>query len=158
MMPESPVTVAASAVFSSVPWLQITDTLGPRAIYASNSRQVTATTFSTLLINGRPPTKTLSNVLLMVNATIARVTRYDISYGGSLYEFRPVEEAMNLKIEDVFAERETNRYRLHARHLNEQMVRVLRTIGFDQGYKRGGGKTFHNRNDSPNFVLVTSGG
>src|SRR6516162_11063549 len=62
---------------------------------------------------------------------------------------------MNLKIEDVFAEREANRYRLHARHLNEQMVRVLRTIGFDQGYKRGRGQYLYDRNGSQYLDLLS---
>jgi ornithine--oxo-acid transaminase len=46
---------------------------------------------------------------------------------------------MSLDIADLFAEREAERYALHARHLNEQMVRVLRTIGFDKGFRRGSG-------------------
>ena len=65
---------------------------------------------------------------------------------------------MNLKIEDVFAEREGNRYRLHARHLNEQMVRVLRTIGFDQGYKRGRGQYLYDRNGSQYLDLLSGWG
>ena len=41
---------------------------------------------------------------------------------------------MTLDITELFAEREADRYALHDRFLNEQMVRVLRTIGFDKGY------------------------
>jgi len=40
---------------------------------------------------------------------------------------------MSLSITDLFAEREAERYSLHTRYLNEQMVRVLKTIGFDKG-------------------------
>jgi ornithine--oxo-acid transaminase len=47
---------------------------------------------------------------------------------------------MSLEITDLFAEREAERYALHARYLNEQMVRVLKTIGFDRGYRRGSGQ------------------
>jgi ornithine--oxo-acid transaminase len=47
---------------------------------------------------------------------------------------------MSFEITDVFAEREAERYALHARYLNEQMVRVLKTIGFDRGYQRGTGQ------------------
>ena len=32
---------------------------------------------------------------------------------------------------DLFAERERERFAMHTRHLNEQMVRVLKTIGYD---------------------------
>lgn len=39
----------------------------------------------------------------------------------------------------MFAEREADRYDMHSRHLNEQMVRVLRTIGFDVRFRRGTG-------------------
>jgi ornithine--oxo-acid transaminase len=44
---------------------------------------------------------------------------------------------------DVMAvqdEREAERYDLHTHHLNEMMVRVLRTIGFDVGFRRGVGQ------------------
>ena len=37
----------------------------------------------------------------------------------------------------LFDARESDRYDLHARHLNNQMVRVLKTIGFDARFTRG---------------------
>ena len=40
----------------------------------------------------------------------------------------------------LFAEREPERYALHTRHMNGMMVRVLRTIGFDIGFRRGTGQ------------------
>jgi ornithine--oxo-acid transaminase len=40
----------------------------------------------------------------------------------------------------MFAERQADRYDMHSRHLNEQMVRVLRTIGFDVQFCRGTGQ------------------
>jgi ornithine--oxo-acid transaminase len=40
----------------------------------------------------------------------------------------------------MFAEREADRYDMHSRHLNEQMVRVLRTIGYDVRFSRGTGQ------------------
>ena len=40
----------------------------------------------------------------------------------------------------MFAEREGDRYDMHSRHLNERMVRVLRTIGFDVQFCRGKGQ------------------
>jgi ornithine--oxo-acid transaminase len=45
----------------------------------------------------------------------------------------------------LFAEREAERFALHARHLNEQMVRVLRTIGYDVGFTRGAGQYLYDR-------------
>jgi ornithine--oxo-acid transaminase len=47
---------------------------------------------------------------------------------------------MSLEIKELFAEREAERYALHTRYLNEQMVRVLKTIGFDKRYQRGAGQ------------------
>jgi ornithine--oxo-acid transaminase len=40
----------------------------------------------------------------------------------------------------TFAAREAERYDIHSRHLNEQMVRVLRTIGYDVRFRRGEGQ------------------
>jgi ornithine--oxo-acid transaminase len=37
----------------------------------------------------------------------------------------------------TFEERESERYALHAQHLNAMMVRVLGIIGFDIGFRRG---------------------
>ena len=45
---------------------------------------------------------------------------------------------MAYDIADLFAWRESERYALHSRHLNEQMVRVLKAIGYDVGFRRGG--------------------
>ena len=39
---------------------------------------------------------------------------------------------MSVEIDHLFAEAEPQRYALHTRYLNEQMVRVLKTIGFDR--------------------------
>ncbi|RXS86585.1 aspartate aminotransferase family protein [Streptomyces sp. TM32] len=42
----------------------------------------------------------------------------------------------------LLAERGTERYELHARHLNHQLPRMLRTIGFDKVYERAEGAYF----------------
>jgi ornithine--oxo-acid transaminase len=47
---------------------------------------------------------------------------------------------MAVDIASLFAEREGDRYSLHSRHLNEQMVRVLKTIGFDARFQKGRGQ------------------
>jgi ornithine--oxo-acid transaminase len=47
---------------------------------------------------------------------------------------------MSFDIKQLIAEREDERYELHANHLNEQMVHVLKTIGFDKRYQRGVGQ------------------
>src|SRR3990170_5892063 len=45
----------------------------------------------------------------------------------------------------LFAAREGERWSMHNRHLNEQMVRVLRTIGYDVGFCRGAGQYLYDR-------------
>jgi ornithine--oxo-acid transaminase len=45
----------------------------------------------------------------------------------------------------IFDEREAERYALHTRHLNEMMVRVLKTIGYDVGFQRGTGPYLFDR-------------
>jgi ornithine--oxo-acid transaminase len=52
---------------------------------------------------------------------------------------------MEPDIAALFAEREAERYGLHSRHLNEQMVRVLKTIGFDVGFRSGRGQYLFDR-------------
>jgi ornithine--oxo-acid transaminase len=47
---------------------------------------------------------------------------------------------MSLDIQSLFAEREAQRYALHTQHMNEQMVRVLKTIGYNVGFVRGKGQ------------------
>ena len=52
---------------------------------------------------------------------------------------------MAYDIADLFAQRESERYALHSRHLNEQMVRVLKAIGYDVGFRRGKGQYLYDR-------------
>jgi len=67
-------------------------------------------------------------------------------------------EVMGLDIASLFAERETERYALHVRHLNEQMVRVLRTIGFDVAFRSGSGQYLYDRNDVRYLDLMSGWG
>jgi len=63
---------------------------------------------------------------------------------------------MSLDIAELFAEREGERYSLHTRHLNEQMVRVLKTIGFDKAFRRGRGAYLYDR-DGERYLDLLSG-
>src|ERR1700749_423076 len=51
----------------------------------------------------------------------------------------------NLDISGLFMEREGQRSSMHARHLNEQLVRVLKTIGYDVGVQKGQGAYLYDR-------------
>src|SRR5918993_5459293 len=63
---------------------------------------------------------------------------------------------MGHDIAALFAEREADRYQLHSRHLNEQMVRVLRTIGYDVGFQKGQGQYLFDR-DGARYLDLLSG-
>ena len=51
----------------------------------------------------------------------------------------------NTDMQALFAAREAERFAMHTEHLNEQMVRVLRTIGYDVGFCRGSGQYLYDR-------------
>jgi ornithine--oxo-acid transaminase len=65
---------------------------------------------------------------------------------------------MSLDIEGLFAKAEADRYTLHTRHLNEQMVRVLKTIGFDRAYQRGKGQYLYDRQGQQYLDLLSGWG
>src|ERR1700734_2461904 len=48
-------------------------------------------------------------------------------------------------IVSMFSRREPERYALHSRHMNEMMVRVLQTIGYDVGFRSGTGQYLFDR-------------
>jgi ornithine--oxo-acid transaminase len=52
---------------------------------------------------------------------------------------------MDLDIAQLFARNEADRYEVHSRHLNEQMVRVLRMLGYDVGFCRGTAQYLYDR-------------
>lgn len=51
----------------------------------------------------------------------------------------------NLDLSEMFNAREAERGAMHTRHLNEQLVRVLKTIGYDVGFVRGEGQYLFDR-------------
>ncbi len=65
---------------------------------------------------------------------------------------------MSLDIEQLLADRDVERYQLHARFLNEQMVRVLKTIGFDRAYQRGEGQYLYDRSGNKYLDLLSGFG
>jgi ornithine--oxo-acid transaminase len=65
---------------------------------------------------------------------------------------------MGLDIKELIAEREIERYRLHSSHLNEQMVHVLKTIGFDRRYQRGVGQYLYDERGEKYLDLLSGWG
>ena len=65
---------------------------------------------------------------------------------------------MSLEIKEIIAEREIERYQLHSSHLNEQMVHVLKTIGFDKRYQRGVGQYLYDEHDAKYLDLLSGWG
>ncbi len=57
----------------------------------------------------------------------------------------PVGERPPFDIGSILAEREIDRYTMHTEHMNEQMVRVLQTIGYDVGFRSGHGQYLFDR-------------
>jgi ornithine--oxo-acid transaminase len=64
----------------------------------------------------------------------------------------------NVDLPKLFAEREAERGSLHTRYLNEQLVKVLKTIGFDVGFKRGSGQYLYDRQDQRYLDLLSGFG
>src|SRR5881227_235932 len=62
----------------------------------------------------------------------------------------------NLDVSEMFVERQAQRSSMHARHLNEQLVRVLKTIGYDVGFQKGQGQYLYDR-DGVRYLDLLSG-
>jgi ornithine--oxo-acid transaminase len=65
---------------------------------------------------------------------------------------------MGIDVAALFAEREGDGYALHTRYLNEQMVRVLRTVGFDRQYQRGRGQYLYDAEGEQYLDLLSGWG
>ena len=65
---------------------------------------------------------------------------------------------MSFEIKEIIAEREIERYQLHSSYLNEQMVHVLKTIGFDKRYQRGVGQYLYDEHDAKYLDLLSGWG
>ncbi len=65
---------------------------------------------------------------------------------------------MSVDIQSLFADHEAERYALHTQHMNEQMVRVLKTIGYDVGFVRGQGQYLWDRTGAKYLDLLSGWG
>src|SRR5260370_3059246 len=64
----------------------------------------------------------------------------------------------NLDVSEMFMERESQRSSLHARYLNEQLVRVRKTIGYDVGFQKGQGQYLFDREGARYLDLMSGFG
>src|SRR5215470_19786724 len=64
----------------------------------------------------------------------------------------------NLDVSEMFVERQAQRSSMHARHLNEQLVRVLKTIGYDVGFQKGQGQYLYDREGARYLDLLSGFG
>src|SRR6201998_2827070 len=62
----------------------------------------------------------------------------------------------NLDVSEAFARRQSGRSSMHARHLNEQLARSLKTIGYDVGFQKGQGQYLYDR-DNVRYLDLLSG-
>src|SRR3954454_9225531 len=63
-----------------------------------------------------------------------------------------------LDVSEVFVGRQAQRSSMHARHLNEQLVRVLKTIGYDVGFQKGQGQYLFDRSGARYLDLLSGFG
>jgi ornithine--oxo-acid transaminase len=77
------------------------------------------------------------------------MARVEMAYSGA---------STTYDIVALFAQREADRYAMYNRHLDEQMVRVLRTIGYDVGFCRGKGQYLYDRQGARYLDLLSGFG
>lgn len=65
---------------------------------------------------------------------------------------------MSFSIADLFSQHFDKKFSLHEEYLNNQMVRVLRTIGYDRNYKRAVGQYLYDENDNEYLDLLSGFG
>src|SRR3981081_4343737 len=62
----------------------------------------------------------------------------------------------NLDVSEMFVDRQAQRSAMHSRYLNEQLVRVRKTIGYDVGFQKGQGQYLFDR-DGARYLDLLSG-
>ena len=63
---------------------------------------------------------------------------------------------MSFSIAELFAQHATDKFDLYEQHLNQQMVRVLKTIGYDRHYKKALGQYLYDQ-DGNEYLDLLSG-
>lgn len=75
-----------------------------------------------------------------------------------IHEVQPEGKERSFDISELLASHETERYSLHRQFLNEQLVKVLKTIGFDVGFRSGHGQYLFDRTGDRYLDLLAGWG
>jgi ornithine--oxo-acid transaminase len=65
---------------------------------------------------------------------------------------------MSFSIAELLSERSNDKFALHEKYLNNQMVRVLKTIGYDRNYKRATGQYLYDQDNNEYLDLLSGFG
>ncbi len=65
---------------------------------------------------------------------------------------------MTFSIAELFAQHSTDKFALHEQHLNNQMVRMLQTIGYDRHYQRAVGQYLYDQEGTEYLDLLSGFG
>jgi ornithine--oxo-acid transaminase len=65
---------------------------------------------------------------------------------------------MSFSIANLLSQHRTDKFDLHEHYLNAQMVRVLKTIGYDRNYQRAVGQYLYDENDNEYLDLLSGFG
>lgn len=65
---------------------------------------------------------------------------------------------MSFSIAELFSQHSTEKFTLHEQHLNNQMVRVLKTIGYDRVYTKAVGQYLYDENGTEYLDLLSGFG
>jgi len=65
---------------------------------------------------------------------------------------------MTFSIAELFAQHSTDKFDLHEQYLNNQMVRVLKTIGYDRHYQKAVGQYLYDQNGTEYLDLLSGFG
>ncbi|MDO9423794.1 MAG: aspartate aminotransferase family protein [Methylobacter sp.] len=65
---------------------------------------------------------------------------------------------MSFSIAELFSQHSTDKFDLHEQYLNNQMVRVLKTIGYDRHYKKGVGQYLYDQEGTEYLDLLSGFG
>ncbi len=67
-------------------------------------------------------------------------------------------DSRRFDINELIAERESERYALHGRYMNEMLARVFQTIGTDVGFQKGKGQYLYDRSGARYLDLLSGWG